>query len=72
MYDGISLEQAGVPAAVICTEPFITSGRAMAALRGASDYPFALVPHPMGSLTPDGVKERAKQALPQVLRLLLG
>jgi hypothetical protein len=72
VHDGITLEQAGVPTAVICTEPFVTSGEAMAKLRGAPDYPFATIPHPIGSLTDEGLKERAHAALPIVLQLLLG
>ena len=71
MHDGITLEQRGVPSAVICTEPFITSAKAMNRLRGVPDFPFAVVEHPIGSLTPEGVGECAKKALPQVLQLLL-
>jgi hypothetical protein len=44
----------------------------MAKLLGAPDYPFAVIPHPIGSLTAEGLKERARAALPLVLQLLLG
>ena len=60
-----------MPTAVICTEPFISSGRAMSRIGGIPDYPFVLVPHPLGSLTPDALRERALQAAPDVLRILL-
>ena len=71
MHDGIELEKRGVPAAVICTEPFITSARAMSKLGGIPEYPFVVLPHPLGSLTPDELRERAIQAAPEVLRILL-
>lgn len=71
MHDGIELEKRGVPAAVVCTEPFVSSARAMAQIGGIPDYPFAVVPHPLGSLTPEALREVAVQAAPQVLQLLL-
>ena len=60
-----------MPAAAICTEPFISSGNAIAKIRGIEGYPFAVIPHPVGSLEDEGVAARARQALPQVLELLL-
>jgi hypothetical protein len=71
VHDGIELEKRGVPAAVICTEPFINSAKAMSKLGGIPDYPFVVLPHPLGSLTPDELRERAIQAAPEVLRILL-
>ena len=60
-----------MPAAVICTEPFITSAKAMSKLGGIPEYPFVVLPHPLGSLKPDELRERAIQAAPEVLRILL-
>ena len=71
MHDGITLEKMGVPTAVICTEPFITSADAMAKLGGIPDYPYATLPHPLGSLPAERLRERAAQAAPDVLRILL-
>ena len=71
MHDGITLEKMGVPTAVICTDPFITSADAMAKLGGIPDYPYVILPHPLGSLPPDRLRERAAQAAPDVLRILL-
>ena len=71
MHDAISLEKKGVPAAVICTEPFVSSANAMAKLGGIPDYPYVVVPHPLGSLTTDALRQRAIQAAPEVLRILL-
>ncbi len=71
MHDGITLERNGVPTAVICTEPFISSGKAMSVIGGIPDYPFVVVPHPLGSLSTEQLRERAMQAAPEVLKILL-
>ena len=71
MHDAISLEKKGAPAAVICTEPFVSSANAMSKLGGIPDYPYVVVPHPLGSLTTDALRQRAIQAAPEVLRILL-
>ena len=71
MHDGLTLERMGVPTAVICTQPFVSSGKVMSRLQGVPDYPFAVIPHPIGSLTPEELGKRAKMALPQVIQLLL-
>ncbi len=71
MHDGIELEKKGVPTAVICTDPFVSSAVAMSKLGGIPKYPFVVLPHPLGSLTPETLRERAIQAAPEVLRILL-
>ncbi len=71
MHDGIELEKRGVPTAVICTDPFISSAVAMSKLGGIPNYPFVVLPHPLGSLTHETLRERAIQAAPEVLRILL-
>ncbi len=59
-----------MPAAVICTDPFERMGQATAAVAGLPDYPFLLVPHPVGRLTPEQLNARAAAALPEVVALL--
>jgi hypothetical protein len=61
-----------VPAAVICTEEFIPTARAQAAISGNPDYPFVVIPHPVGSLTPADLRQRAEAAVPQVIAILTG
>ncbi len=39
-------------------------------MQGVPEYPYAVVPHPIGSLTEERIKARAKEALPQVLDIL--
>jgi hypothetical protein len=68
--DGILLEQAGVPAVVICSDAFKVSADAMADLRGAPGYRYLTTPHPVANLTPDGVRDRAAAAIPGIVGLL--
>ena len=70
MHDGITLEKMGVPTVVICTEPFVSSANAMAKLGGIPDFPYVVLPHPLGSLSPGQLRGRAIQAIPDVLRIL--
>jgi len=67
----MQLEALGVPAIAICTFPFESGAKAIAALGGMADYPFAMVQHPIGSLTPEQIRERAVEAAPQVVSSLL-
>ena len=61
-----------MPAAVICTDQFVASARAQASICGQPLYPFAVVAHPIGSLTPAELRARAAAALPQVIAILTG
>tara|TARA_Y100001934_G_scaffold283698_1_gene405700 strand:+ start:2237 stop:2458 length:222 start_codon:yes stop_codon:yes gene_type:complete len=71
VHDGISFEKKGVPAAVICTEPFVTSAVAMSKMGGIPDYPFVVVPHPLGSLNQEELRDIALRAADEVEKILL-
>jgi hypothetical protein len=68
--DGIALEAAGLPTAVICSDAFKVTADAMAGLHGAPGYRYATTPHPVAVLTPDQVRERAAGVLDDVVTLL--
>jgi hypothetical protein len=70
--DGVAFEGRGIPAAVVCTDAFVVTADAMATLRGAKGYHYATTAHPVAVLTPDGVRERAEEVLPQIVGLLTG
>ena len=72
MLDAISFEKRGIPAVVIVTEPFIPTAFAMAALAGLPGYPHAVIPHPVGSLSPLEIRARADAIAARVETLLLG
>jgi len=68
--DAVHFEELGAPAAAILTQPFAATGEAIAELRGFADYPFATVPHPIGSLTSAEAMAVADAVTPAVLALL--
>jgi len=72
LHDGISFEQLGKPALVICTKPFIATAKNIARVLNLPDYPFAVVDHPLGSLTPEQVRQRAAHAYEQGVGFLSG
>ncbi|MBN9747869.1 hypothetical protein DMP23_43450 [Amycolatopsis sp. A1MSW2902] len=70
--DGINLEQAGIPTAVLITAPFRATTTAIAALNGAPWFEPVFVPHPVTSLDRAGLRERAEEAFDAVVAALLG
>jgi hypothetical protein len=65
------MEKQGIPALVICTEPFVSSGKAMALAHGFPDYPFEIVPHPI-NVTPNEVLDQwVENSFPRIVGLLL-
>jgi hypothetical protein len=71
LHDGISFEQLGKRAIVLCTEPFEVTARNIARMLGLPDYPFLLVEHPIGSCTVPELKIRAEVAYQQALPILM-
>jgi hypothetical protein len=68
--DGTIFEERGLQTAALITDSFHKTARSMARVRGFPDYRYAAVTNPIGSLDAEGVKARARQALPQVLEIL--
>ena len=71
MHDGISFEQLGKRAVVLCTEPFEVTAKNIARIMGLPSYPFLKVQHPIGSCGPAELKARAEAAYQHALRILL-
>ena len=71
MHDGIEFEKNGIPAVVICTDPFVTSAVAMSKMKGIPEYPFAVMEHPLGSLDQDELKRRARKVTPEIASILM-
>lgn len=72
MHDGVSFERLGKPALVICTRPFEPTGRVTATTLGLPHFQFALVDHPIGSVSAEALRRRAEDAYAQLLPVLLG
>ncbi len=66
------MEKLGKPALVICTHPFAPTGHMIAETIGLPGFRFALVDHPIGSASPDALRERAADAYRQGLAILRG
>ena len=64
------LEKAGIPSVPVITDAFDSTAREMAELWGVPDFHFVMMPHPLASLTPEGVEQRAEALTDGILRLL--
>ena len=71
MLDAIFFEKRGIPAAVLITEPFVPTAIEIAKLADLPGYPHAAIPHPVGSLSADEVRQRADAIAATVGALLL-
>ena len=71
MLDGIYLEKHGIPSASIVTDVFEKTGRAMAEKWGVPTYRFLSMPHPTAILTEAQLEQRAREIVPEVVKLLL-
>ncbi|MCI0545805.1 MAG: hypothetical protein L0027_00800 [Candidatus Rokubacteria bacterium] len=71
MLDGIVFEKVGIPAASIVTDVFEGTGRAMAVAWGVPQYKFLALPHPIANLTEAQLDQRAREIVPEVVKLIL-
>jgi hypothetical protein len=71
LLDSFQFERRGIPAVALITNEFLPGAKTITALHGVPDYPFVIVPHPIGSLDLDGLGQRADLALPQFEKLLI-
>jgi hypothetical protein len=70
--DGIALQRAGLPVAVICTDAFAETSRAMAALQGDPGYAFLTTAHPVANLGEADIAARAGGLAADVAAALVG
>jgi hypothetical protein len=68
--DAILLEQQGVPAIAVITEPFHATGRAMAESWGLPGFRFLETPHPIANASDKELDERADRLVEPVLAIL--
>jgi hypothetical protein len=72
VHDGLHVERAGRPAITICTDIFVETSKAMAAMWGAPDFPIIFTQHPIAHLTVGELRERAEGMLDQIEAILTG
>ena len=70
MHDAVQLEQLGVPAALIVTEPFVAIADSFSPTIGAAGYPSVAVPHPVSSKDDETLRKYASAIVDQVEQLL--
>jgi hypothetical protein len=70
--DVIMMEKRGIPSVAICTDALRASADAMAQIQGVDGYRYAVVPHPVSSLSATEIEQHAKVAASQVLDILRG
>lgn len=61
MHDAVLLEQRGIPATVLITEPFQGIVATSAARLGAPGYHSLVVPHPIWNRDEEGLRALARQ-----------
>ncbi len=66
------MEKAGTPAVTICTDIFIETSHAMAAMWGAPDFPIIFTQHPLAHLTIAQLRARAEDMIDQIEAILMG
>ena len=71
MHDGITFEQTGKRAVVLCTAPFEVTAKNIARMMGLPDYPFVILDHPLGSCTASEIQRKATVASEQAIDILM-
>ncbi len=64
------LERAGIPAVSLCTDAFRITAEAMANQLGFPGYQYVALPHPIASRTEKEIDGLARDALPEIVRVL--
>jgi hypothetical protein len=72
VHDALQVEQFGVPAVPVCTNAFVAGASMVAAMRGAPDLRFAVIEHPLTTADEEGLRQRAVDALAQIVAIATG
>jgi hypothetical protein len=67
----VNLQKKGRPVVTVLTNEFEPLATAERAALGAATHPLVIVPHPIGSLSSDQVRDRADRGFEQVLQALV-
>ena len=59
-----------MPAVSICTDPFALTTQAMARSYGFPGFEYVSIPHPVASLSVAQIRDRVRDLLPGLLRIL--
>jgi hypothetical protein len=67
--DAIELEWAGKPTVAVVVDALVGSAEQMKRVSQMPDYPYAVTPYPIGSLTREELRTRAPKIIDDALRL---
>lgn len=70
VYDSVDLEKQGTPVATINSEEFVRLGQSESRSLGIPGLPISTVPHPMGDVPEEVARERARNAIDEIVRVL--
>jgi hypothetical protein len=71
LHDAVMMEQRGIPATVLITEPFQAVVASNAAKLGAPGYHNLTVPHPIWGKDEEGLRELARGVVDKAIAQLL-
>jgi hypothetical protein len=71
VHDAVRLERAGIPTAVVGTEPFVDEAIEQARVLGSPELRMVTVPHPVQLLTPDELAALADASIAEIERRLV-
>jgi hypothetical protein len=72
MHDAIMVENTGIAATAIITDPFVLSVQAMAQVSGRPDLRSAVIPHPISHNDDAELHAKAASAVQQCVEILTG
>lgn len=72
MHDAVSLEEKGVPTAVVVTEVFLHEAHVQRAALGMEGLDPVVIQHPLSTLSDEEISARARDAARQAAKVLLG
>lgn len=70
VYDSIDLEKRGTPVATVNSEEFVKLGQSESRSLGIPGLPLVTVPHPMGDVGHEVVRDRAADVVADLVRVL--
>lgn len=70
VYDSVDLEKQGTPVATVNSEEFVRLGQSESRSLGIPGLPLVTVPHPMGDVSEEVARERARDVVDDIVRVL--